>query len=694
MSRVMRVTRAGLRTLAILALAALVADRLLPPDTSRLADSSTLVLDSRGELLRAFTTRSGAWRLPARTGDVDPLYLEMLLAYEDQRFRAHPGVDPLAALRAAGQLMAHRRIVSGASTLTMQAARLLEPRPRTVVAKLAEAARALQLETRHDKDEILSIYLTLAPFGGNLEGVRAASLAWFGKEPAHLAPSEAALLVALPQSPTKLRPDRYPDRAKRARDKVLGVMQRRGVLSAEQVAEAMADPVPEVRREMPFRAPHLARFLAGGKPALYRTTLDGELQDTLERLARLARAGLDPNASLAILVVDNESRDILAWVGSADFFDDDRSGQIDMVRAIRSPGSTLKPFIYAMALDDLLIHPETIVTDAPTRFGDYRPENFLRLYMGEVTVREALQHSLNVPAVAVLEGVGPRRVDARLRAAGVGLRYGGGGSPGLPLALGGVGVSLYDLVTLYAGLAEGGLAKPLRIARGDDAIAPGVPLFGEAAAWYIARILEAAPPPDGFVDPGNSRDNRRIAFKTGTSYGYRDAWALGYDGAHTVGVWVGRPDGAPSPDRFGRATAAPVLYRVFGLLPDGGKAMPRRPAGVIVAGNAGLPPALRRFGTGLDVPPGIARALRPKLAIVFPPDGAMIDLTRDGADYMSLPMVAEGGARPLRWLVNGRVVEAPPHRRRADWRPDGEGFVAITVIDAQGRTATSEVLLR
>ena len=678
----------------MLALAALVADRLLPPDTSRLANSSTLVLDSQGDLLRAFTTPSEAWRLPARPADVDPLYLEMLLAYEDQRFPYHPGVDPLAVVRALGQLAAHRRVVSGASTLTMQTARLLEPRARTLPAKLADAARALQLETRYGKDEILSFYLTLAPYGGNLEGVRAASLAWFGKEPAHLAPSEAALLVALPQSPTRLRPDRFPERAKRARDKVLGVMQRRGVLGAEQVAEAMGDPVPRTRHEMPFRAPHLARLLAAGKPALYRTTLDGELQDTIARLALLARAGLDANASLAILVVDNRRREILAWVGSADFFDDDRSGQIDMVRAIRSPGSTLKPFIYGMALDDLLIHPETIVADAPTRFGDYRPENFLRLYMGEVTVREALQHSLNVPAVAVLEGVGPRRVDARLRAAGVRLRYGGGGGPGLPLALGGVGVSLYDLVTLYAGLAEGGLVRPLRFQADDNAAAPGVPLFGETAAWYIARILEAAPPPDGFVAPGLSRDNRRIAFKTGTSYGYRDAWALGYDARHTVGVWVGRPDGAPSPDRFGRATAAPVLYQVFDLLPDGGKAMPRRPAEVIEASTAGLPPALRRLATGLDAPGGIARALRPKLAIAFPPDGAMIELTRDGAAYLSLPMVAEGGERPLRWLVNGRIVESPPHRRRADWRPDGEGFVAITVIDAEGRTASAGVLLR
>jgi len=251
--------RAGLAAAGLLAVLTVAADRLFPPDLSRLDDVSTLVLDSEGRVLRAFTARSGAWRLPAAPDAVDPLFLKMLFAFEDQRYRGHPGVDPLAATRALGQLVRHSRVVSGASTITMQTARLLEPRPRTIGAKLVEAARALQLEARHSKDDILAFYLTLTPYGGNLEGVRAASLAWFGKEPRHLAPSEAALLVALPQSPETLRPDRYPERARRARDKVLDVMLKRGVLDESTVTEARGDAVPTRRLAMPFRAPHLAR---------------------------------------------------------------------------------------------------------------------------------------------------------------------------------------------------------------------------------------------------------------------------------------------------------------------------------------------------------------------------------------------------------------------------------------------------
>lgn len=681
------------------ALAAFAADRLVPPDLGRLGRSSSLVLDRQDHVLRAFATDDGYWRLPVRPDDISPLYIRMLLAYEDRRFRWHPGVDPLAAVRALGQAAMHRRIVSGASTITMQTARLLEPRDRTLAAKLIEMARAVQLEARFSKDEILSFYLMLAPYGGNLEGVRAASLAWFGKEPRHLAPSEAALLVALPQSPEVLRPDRYPGRARAARDKVLAVMVERGVLAADAAAEARSDPVPKARLDMPFRAPHLSRRLVSSGPVVpvHRTTVDRGLQATVERLAQAERPALGEGATLAALVVENASRAVLVYVGSGDFFDTGSSGQIDMVRAIRSPGSTLKPFIYGMAFDDLLLHPETIVVDMPTRFGDYRPENFLRTYHGEVTVSEALQQSLNIPAVAALEAIGPRRFDARLRAAGVVPRYGGSGAgPGLPLALGGAGLSLFDLVTLYAGLADAGILRPLRLVAGQDVMPNGVPLFGEAAAWYLTRILEDAPPPADFVAPDLLGGVRRIAYKTGTSYGYRDAWAIGFDARYTVGIWIGRPDGAPNPDRYGRATAAPVLFQVFNLLPGAGApANAKRPADTIDTANGWLPPRLRRFGPGPygNVRDSLTRALEPPLAITFPPDGAILDLEYSGVNR-SLPLTAEGGRKPLRWLVNGRPLSSSAHRRRADWQPDGRGYVDITVIDSKGRTARSQILLQ
>ncbi|MDH3230601.1 MAG: penicillin-binding protein 1C [Alphaproteobacteria bacterium] len=691
--------RAGFAGTALLAVLAIVADRLFPPDMGRLDDVSTLVVDSEGRVLRAFTADSGAWRLPVSAEVVDPLFLEMLFAFEDRRYRHHSGVDPLAVVRATAQMLRHRRIVSGASTISMQTARLLEPRPRTIGSKLAETMRAIQLEARYSKGDILNFYLTLTPYGGNLEGIRAASLAWFGKEPRHLAPSEAALLVALPQAPELLRPDRYPGRARQARDKVLDVMLRRGVLDGDSVLEAKREPVPGRRLAMPFHAPHLARSLVVARPDthVHRTTVDGELQAALEQLLRGEQVRLDRDAGVAVLVVDNDSRTIRAYAGSADFFDEPRYGQIDMAQAIRSPGSTLKPFIYGMAFDDMLVHPETVVTDIPTRFGGYQPENFHNVYRGEVTIREALQQSLNVPAVAVLDAVGARRFDARLRGAGVALRYGGRGEPGLPLALGGVGLSLLDLATLYTGLANNGALTPLSPVVDRPADGPERPearLFGAAAAWYVTRILEAAPPPVNFVDPGATRDNRRIAYKTGTSYGYRDAWAVGYDRRHTVGVWIGRPDGTPSPDRYGRATAAPVLFKVFGLLPDGsGPANPARPEDAIDVATSELPVRLQRLAGNTAAPASVARALVHPLIVAFPPDGSEVQLDRGGGDP-SLPLVAEGGRKPFRWLVNGSPVAAPPHRRRAGWQPDGEGFVQITVIDADGRIARAEVLLR
>jgi penicillin-binding protein 1C len=692
-----RLRLAGSGALLIAAVAVSL-DLAFPPDLSRLEDSSQLVVAADGSLLRGFTTGSGAWRLPADPDAVSPVYMKMLLAWEDRRFTSHPGIDPLAAARAFSQLVRHGRIVSGASTITMQTARLLDPRERTVVAKFHQMWRALQLERRFTKDEILTQYLTLAPYGGNLEGIRAASLAWFGKEPRHLAPSEAALLVALPQSPESLRPDRYPDRARAARDKVLGVMEERGVLTADIVAEARLDPIPSQRRPMPFDAPLFAWRMTAAHPeaGIIASTIDAELQRALERLVLGEQDGLDEGASVAVMVVENESRRVLAYLGSSDFFDDSRYGQIDMIQAVRSPGSTLKPFIYGMGFDDLMIHPDTVAADMPTRYGNYQPENFLKVYRGEVTIREALQQSLNIPAVTVLMHVDPRRLDARLRGAGVNLEYGGGGlEPGLPLALGGVGTTLGDLVTLYAGLAEGGVVKPLSFTREDAGETLAIPLIGEAAAWYLTRILEDAPPPTDFVESWMTRDKRHIAFKTGTSYGYRDAWAIGYDARYTVGVWIGRPDGTPSPGRYGRATAAPVLFRIFRQLPGSGRpANPYRPEDAIVAATRDLPPGLQRISAGEQAPASIGRSLVQPLLVSFPPDGAVVELREGEGGYAPLPLIADGGRKPLRWLVNGKPLDAAPHRRRADWRPDGEGYVQITVIDADGVAARAQVLLK
>lgn len=680
---------AGL-TFVVLAAVLLALDRLAPPPLSRVQQTSVLVLDDQNRILRGFITPQGTWRLPTRTEDVDPLYLRMLLAYEDQRFASHPGVDPLALGRALGQWLSHGQIVSGASTLTMQTARLLEPHPRDLSGKFGEMLRALQLERRYDKKAILDIYLTLAPYGGNLEGIRAAALAWFGKEPSRLTAAEAALLVVLPQAPSRLRPDRFPERARAARDKVLTRMGQLGVLSERQVAEARQEPLRVRRRSLPFLAPHLASRLRAAQPSatVHRSFVERGLQQTLETLARQQQSALEPNQSVAILVVANQGRRVVAYVGASDFFDPRRAGQVDMVRAIRSPGSTLKPLVYGLGFDDLLIHPETLIEDVPTRFGSYSPTNFLNTYAGQLTVREALQQSLNIPAVAVLEQVGPARVAARLREVGLPLHWDATHpQPGLPLVLGGVGMTLEELVTLYAGFAASGRMAPLRFGP-DEPQTPGQVLLTEAACWYLSAILRTAPTPQNVPAPSSVAQPRTIAYKTGTSYGFRDAWALGFDTDYTVGVWVGRPDGSPSPGHYGRNTAAPLLFRVFDLLPEH-PAWPAAPppAGVLQVNREQLPERLRYFRTR----PALETAGVPPLGIAFPVSGSTVELPGPDGTLAELPLTAKGGVKPLHWLVNGQPIVAAPWKREAFWQPDGEGLARITVLDQAGQTASAEV---
>jgi penicillin-binding protein 1C len=655
---------------------------LPPPSLERSERLSTLVVARDGSVLRGFLSADGKWRLPTAADDVDPLYRRMLIAAEDRRFASHWGVDPLAVLRAAGQWLAHGRVVSGASTLTMQAVRLLERRPRTLAAKLVESGEALALERRLAKDDILGIYLTLAPFGGNLEGVHAASLAYFGKEPAHLTAAEAALLVAIPRSPERLRPDRHPEAARQARDAVLRRMAEAGVISREADVEAEAEPVPQSRIAMPLHALHLARALRSEEPrsSLIRTTIDPQLQRQVEALLRRDVAALDPQATLAALVVDNRDRRIVAYVGNADFF----SGTIDMVRAIRSPGSALKPFIYAMAFDRLIIHPETILDDQPRHFGDYAPGDFDGRFLGAVTAREALQYSLNVPAVAVLDRLGPARFAAALAAAGIRLKLPQATSePGLAIALGGDGISLVDLATLYVALAHGGAVAPLATGPGQAA-GQETAIFGPVAAWYVNDILTSAPPPPGML-PVEVRRARPLAFKTGTSYGFRDAWAVGYDSEVTIAVWAGRPDGTAMPGITGRTTAAPVLFKIADLLgPPAAVGGAKPPPGALVVANHDLPPALRR----LD--PGPTERVRdgggPK--VLYPPDGSTVEWHGE-----EVPLEAAGGSAPLHWLADGRPLPPGPPHKELFWNPAGVGFVRLTVIDDAGRSAHATVRL-
>ncbi len=634
---------------------------------------STQIQDRNGLLLRAYQTESGHWRFPLRAEEVDPLFLAMLMAYEDRRFLDHQGVDMFALLRAAGQWISHGRIVSGGSTLSMQAARLMEERgeARGLLRKWREMRLARALERRLGKEGVLALYLSRAPYGGNVEGLRAASLSYFGREPRRLTPGEAALLVALPQSPETRRPDRFAERARAARSRVLARMGEAGLLNAEQIAAAEAEPIPTQRRAMPQFAFHLADHLRTEQPVL-RTTLDRALQVKLEHLLRERVTTMGANLSGALVVVDYRSGEILARLGAADPADATRAGAVDMAQALRSPGSTLKPFIYAMAFESGLAHPETLIDDRPTRFGTYAPNNFDLTFQGTVSVRQALQMSLNIPVIALLDVVGPRRLQSRLEASGARPVLPRGEVAGLAIGLGGLGMSLMDLMQAYAALARGGEAIALEAVAGRQV--PLGRLVDPHASWQVADILLAAPPPESAV-------SGRLAFKTGTSYGYRDGWALGFDGRHLIGVWVGRPDGSSVPGLSGRGMAAPILFDAFARI---GPVVPPQPApaGVYVTTNARLPAPLRHFGRygGEDLRESEAETL----AITFPADGVRLDL---GGDDMPLAIKTTGGEAPFTVLLNGAPVAQVDRRRRAEIASPGTGFHQLSVIDARGQAA-------
>ncbi|MEO8531076.1 MAG: penicillin-binding protein 1C, partial [Deltaproteobacteria bacterium] len=492
-------------------------------------ETSVEVTARDGRLLRAYTVADGRWRLSAKLDEIDPLLVSMLLAYEDKQFYDHNGVDGRSTLRAILLALRYGRVVSGGSTITMQVARLIEDGPTgTWRGKLRQARLALALEQHLTKQQILSIYFNRAPYGGNLEGVRAASIAYFGKEPRRLTPAEAALLVALPQSPERRRPDRFPEVARAARDRVLARMEAAGVIDHDTALAALREAIPTTRKDFPQYAPHIADRALADDPLASRhhLTIDLDVQKRFELLAARAVTKGGERLSIAIVAADATTGEILASVGSASFENDQRAGFVDMTRAIRSPGSALKPFVYAMAFDLGLAHPETLIDDVPTRFGDYAPQNFDGQFRGTLPLRRALQMSLNIPAVALTEAITPARLMTYLKSAGAEPVLPGGGAPGLAIVLGGLGVSLEGLVQAYLPLANGGFETDLHWRVQDD-YHEGPKLLSPEAVWLTTDILAGIHPPDGsLID--------RIAWKTGTSYGHRDAWAVGYDGTLQV----------------------------------------------------------------------------------------------------------------------------------------------------------------
>jgi penicillin-binding protein 1C len=641
--------------------------------------TSVQVLDRKGQLLRAYTVADGRWRLAVEPSAVDPGFTEMLITYEDRRFWSHSGIDPWALVRAAGQAVTQGRVVSGGSTLTMQVARLLEDSGTGQMdGKFRQMRLALALERRLAKNQILGLYLQLAPYGGNLEGIRAASLSYFGKEPLRLTPAQRALLVAIPQSPAARRPDRHPAAASDARDRVLARALAFDLIDADILAAARREAIPVVRIPFPNLAAHLADRVVAADPAqlTHRLTIDKTLQTAFEALARDSLTGHSDRLQVAILLADHQTGEILASVGSQAYEADRRAGFIDMTQAMRSPGSTLKPLIYGLAFDQGLAHPETMIDDRPSDFGGYRPQNFDRQYRGTVRIRDALQLSLNIPVVALTEALGPPRLMAALDNAGITHSL-PPGQPGLAVALGGIGVTLEGMVGLYASIARGGVARPLTHLLNTDSPA-GQRVMSPVAAFYVGDILSGLAPPPGAPE-------NRLAYKTGTSYGHRDAWAIGFDGAHVIGVWMGRPDGTPVPGAFGAETAAPVLFQAFARVTPALTPLPQPPAAALMLANGQLPQPLRQFrsrSAAFEAAPDAPD-------IAFPPDGAEVEELPEGL----LARVA-GGKPPFIWLANGRPVASASPIRDQMIEGLGKGFVTLTVLDAEGRSARVRVRLR
>lgn len=678
----------------ILVLGLEMAVRLTPlPPIGKATVTSRVVTGASGEILWAFRAADDRWRLPIDPGKVDRRYLDLLLAVEDRRFDDHRGVDLPALARAGWQALLHGRPVSGASTLTMQLVRLLEPRPRTLANKLGEILAALRLERTLPKQDILRLYLTLAPYGGNLEGLRAASLVLLGKEPNRLSLAEAALLVAIPQAPEARRPDRHRDAARAARNRILAAAISAGRLPVEGARSAAASPVATGWHPLTRLAPHLAMRLRAASPeddAPIATLIEPALQAHLEAIARRAIRDWGTGVSLAAIVIRNRDGAVTGYLGGAELGSEDRKGFVDLVGAVRSPGSALKPFVYAMAFERLIVHPETVITDRPIDIDGYRPDNADGHFAGDLTVRQALIRSRNTTAVQLLDRIGIPAFLARFRTAGRPLRLSDSeGQAGLAIALGGAGVSLEQLTWFYTALAGEGRLWRLRLQAGD---APGRAgdLLTPAAARATADILGDVPPPPGFARPKAADGGRRIAFKTGTSYGFRDAWAVGFDRLHTVGVWVGRPDGAAHLGAYGASVAAPILLRIFDGLPVPDEDV--SPARIALGGMSGLrdlPERLRRF----PPPRSDLRDGQTPLEIIFPKPGAELAVDRQGRAAAPLPLALSGGRSPFTWTVNG-LVQPPTTASTLVYPVDGRGQFEVTVADAAGTLARSSFWLR
>jgi len=530
---------------------------------------SQIVTAKDGTVLNAFLTSDDKWRMMTELSEITPEMQEAVIFKEDKYFNQHPGVNPGAIIRALYNNITTGNRTSGASTITMQVARLLQPKNRTYVNKLIEMFRALQLDMLYSKDEILQMYLNLVPYGGNIEGVKAASVLYLEKTPEVLSLAELTALSIIPNRPTSLRPGINNDVIIIERNKWLQKFKSAQIFPDEIIEDAMLEPFTAFRTEGPKMARHFCtrlKYQYPGKPII-KSNLIAEKQAQTEKLVSnyvKQLWGLDIHNGAAI-IIDNETHEIVAYVGSGDFYNTYDGGQVDGVQAIRSPGSTLKPLLYALAFDNGLQTPQSIIADVPVNYTGYSPENYDEDFHGNVTIEFALSHSLNVPAVKTLSELGMDKFINTLTTCDFSTIDKKRNDLGLSIALGGCGVSLEQLTKLYASFATKGQYKHIKWLQGDDDNT-SVQIISEGAAFMITEILTQLTRPDLPNYYKNAKNVPLVAWKTGTSYGRKDAWSIGYNDNYTIGVWIGNFSGKGVPELSGANVATPLLFNLFNAI--------------------------------------------------------------------------------------------------------------------------------
>ncbi|MGD9592264.1 MAG: penicillin-binding protein 1C [Candidatus Berkiella sp.] len=648
----------------------LSADKLFPLSLHRFEDNSTIVF-AQNVPAHIFYTKDDKWRLITQVNEVTPLYLETLIQREDKYFYQHLGINPFAFLRASWQWLYYGRVISGGSTITMQTARLLEPRKRNISSKLIECFRALQLEWHYSKDDILKIYMTLAPFGSNIEGVNAAAMAYFNKSPLQLNPAEVALLVAMVQSPSRLNPCIFPENAYKARKNILDFMAKSDLISNNEAHVFSQAPLPKSKVRPPREIPHLAwRLKKQYQQPIIHSTIDLTLQKKVEFVLQSYRPFLPQNSNAAILIVDHTQRKPLAYVASRDYYDEQEHGFVDYITSLRSPGSTLKPFIYGLGFDMGYVAKNSFVLDERRRFGAYFPRNFDKEIYGTVTASDALAMSLNTPVVDLLNQVGVIRFIGLLKEAGITPQFANKvDSPSLAIALGGIGMTLEQLVTLYTALAQHGKVLPFSYVEGDHLNSEHT-LFSEQVAKQISTILQT-----------KMNNGRIFSIKTGTSYGHRDTLVLAFDSHYVIGIWIGMPDGSSMGTRYARDLSVPLLHKIANIMPQSRSTLE----------NYNHIETLKLKDLSYDQRQA---SIKNKPTLLFPVDDSLIALEKSGDAYKAILLSVSGGKRPFTWLIDGKPLSSPIWQQNNFWVPPMPGYYTIAVIDANGQADRANIEVR